>query len=371
MQLALDKLPSHGDTPSLWQPTRNTSALDIEDMEETPYNNHPESPPSRFSLNLNGYHPETPDTQPTPALNIAKGSRPRLPPVLTKPDESDDHNIEVKRSPNLPSLRLPDSNLKNSYYHESDIFEDINIELVLPNGNSKTLNVKIGETVQQIKRQLDDNFGIPFSDTDLFLEGKRIQIKEKASQNNCVRIGEHVIVLEQFCENLQYDQLPLNIQYDLLQNTIIMNLLAYRIDMLDPLSLNDFPSIVDRKFASISVKVKNNSISSGLEYKSESFPHSNIMSSPETPQPIPITHTSPNIPGSVHRKFSTCAEGNYCMITVVTIPLELSLDVALSRSSSVSNGNHPKPNESDDALRISVPEMESGEPKRYKFCFIF
>jgi len=60
------------------------------------------------------------------------------------------------------------------------------------------INVKIGETVQEIKRRLMVEHGIPYSESKLFLDGKF---------------------------------------------------------MLDPLSLNDFPSIVEQNKATITVQV--------------------------------------------------------------------------------------------------------------------
>ena len=97
-------------------------------------------------------------------------------------------------------MQIPDREptLANSYHYESDIFEDIEILLKLPNGTEQKLNVKIGETVQQLKRYVDTDHSIPYEESVLFLNGKA---------------------------------------------------------MLDPLSLNDFPTIVKSKSATIDVKV--------------------------------------------------------------------------------------------------------------------
>ena len=95
-------------------------------------------------------------------------------------------------------LAIIDSSIRQSYHEESDIHNDIPVQLNFPNGTTKTINVKIGETVQEIKRRLMVEHGIPYSESKLFLDGKF---------------------------------------------------------MLDPLSLNDFPSIVEQNRANISIQV--------------------------------------------------------------------------------------------------------------------
>lgn len=85
-----------------------------------------------------------------------------------------------------------------SYYQESDIFHDITLRIVLPNGLLLQMLVKSGETVQEIKRKLHTVHGVPF----------------------------------EVCSLYHYDKL-----------------------MLDPLSLNDFPCLVSESSATISVKI--------------------------------------------------------------------------------------------------------------------
>jgi hypothetical protein len=101
----------------------------------------------------------------------------------------------------LFALTIPDrrEDLKDSYHCESDIFEDIDVQLLFPGGDQRVLRVKMGETVQGIKRQLETDFGIPFSNSSLYLEGKH---------------------------------------------------------MLDPLSLNDFPAIAQGKTTALEVRVR-------------------------------------------------------------------------------------------------------------------
>lgn len=105
------------------------------------------------------------------------------------------------RSSKLPTLTLPDrrEDLKDSYHCESDIFEDIDVQLTFPGGDLRILRVKMGETVQGIKRHIETNFGIPYTNSALYLDGKH---------------------------------------------------------MLDPLSLNDFPSIAQKQTTSLEVRVR-------------------------------------------------------------------------------------------------------------------
>jgi len=85
------------------------------------------------------------------------------------------------QQPKMPSTLPPisqhkflDENppLPASYYQESDIFEDIPITLILPDGITFKLIVKTGETVQEIKRKLDTLHGVPYSDATLYYNGK-------------------------------------------------------------------------------------------------------------------------------------------------------------------------------------------------------
>src|SRR5256885_7453465 len=96
------------------------------------------------------------------------------------------------------SLKRINTTAESSYHEESNIRHDIPLQLNLPNGTTKIISVKIGETVQEIKRRLMVEHGIPYSESKLFLDGKH---------------------------------------------------------MLDPLSLNDFPSIVETNKACITVEV--------------------------------------------------------------------------------------------------------------------
>lgn len=66
-----------------------------------------------------------------------------------------------------PALAVP-------YDQESDIFEDIPITLILPDGITFKLVVKTGETVQEIKRKLDTLHGIPYSDATLYYNGRHM-----------------------------------------------------------------------------------------------------------------------------------------------------------------------------------------------------
>ncbi|PRP75556.1 hypothetical protein PROFUN_09042 [Planoprotostelium fungivorum] len=101
--------------------------------------------------------------------------------------------------PASPSLDLSRNSSSSSFFEESDIFEEIPVTLELFDGRSLTKEVEIGETVLGLKRILYDLFHIPFDTITLYLDGKA---------------------------------------------------------MLDPLSLNDFPSIVEQNKAVIQVKVK-------------------------------------------------------------------------------------------------------------------
>lgn len=75
----------------------------------------------------------------------------------------------------LPSIShkfLDETPTPTSYYQESDIFEDIPITLILPDGITFKLIVKTGETVQEIKRKLDTLHGVPYSDATLYYNGE-------------------------------------------------------------------------------------------------------------------------------------------------------------------------------------------------------
>lgn len=83
------------------------------------------------------------------------------------------------QQPKLPSALPPihkfldeSATLSSSYYQESDIFEDIPITLILPDGITFKLIVKTGETVQEIKRKLDTLHGIPYADATLYYNGE-------------------------------------------------------------------------------------------------------------------------------------------------------------------------------------------------------
>lgn len=132
---------------------------------------------NRLSLNLT---PLSPIASP-PKLSTS------LPPIHSH------KTAEEKPPPQPPS----------SYYQESDIFEDIPITLVLPDGVTFKLIVKTGETVQEIKRKLATLHGIPYSDATLYYNGA--------------------------C-------------------------------MIDPLSLNDFPGLVCKAGVCLDVKVISHSV---------------------------------------------------------------------------------------------------------------
>jgi len=79
-------------------------------------------------------------------------------------------SIQSKLTPPLPPI--PAHNPPPTYHQESDIFQDIPITLILPDGVTFKLIVKTGETVQEIKRKLDTLHGIPYSDATLYYNGK-------------------------------------------------------------------------------------------------------------------------------------------------------------------------------------------------------
>jgi hypothetical protein len=84
-------------------------------------------------------------------------------------------SIQPKISSPLPPIsshKLVDEPTPTSYYQESDIFEDITITLIMPDGVTFKLIVKTGETVQEIKRKLDTLHGIPYADASLYYNGK-------------------------------------------------------------------------------------------------------------------------------------------------------------------------------------------------------
>jgi len=78
-------------------------------------------------------------------------------------------SIQSKLTPPLPPIP---HNPPPTYHQESDIFQDIPITLILPDGVTFKLIVKTGETVQEIKRKLDTLHGIPYSDATLYYNGK-------------------------------------------------------------------------------------------------------------------------------------------------------------------------------------------------------
>lgn len=93
------------------------------------------------------------------------------------------HNMN-RMSLTLPALTRPSPLpiiTKNSdtpptpptaYDKESDIHDHIVVHLVLPDGVIHKFSVTVGETVQMIKRRLEDVHGIPYSDVTLCFNGK-------------------------------------------------------------------------------------------------------------------------------------------------------------------------------------------------------
>eukprot|EP00727_Mastigamoeba_balamuthi_P001166 m51a1_g11046 putative telomerase reverse transcriptase (1147) ;mRNA; f:456552-494419 len=112
-----------------------------------------------------------------------------------------------RESPRVSKLRVGPvcEYVSQSYYEESDIFEDVPVEIRWTGRGSAargrrplSLRFKIGETVQNIKMRLAAVFGAPYARTTLMLDGRA---------------------------------------------------------MMDPLSLNDFPLIVQRKRALIFARI--------------------------------------------------------------------------------------------------------------------
>eukprot|EP01097_Dermamoeba_algensis_P002927 TRINITY_DN2164_c0_g1_i1.p1 TRINITY_DN2164_c0_g1~~TRINITY_DN2164_c0_g1_i1.p1 ORF type:complete len:109 (-),score=23.79 TRINITY_DN2164_c0_g1_i1:100-426(-) len=61
---------------------------------------------------------------------------------------------------------------KKDYATESDIHKDLSITLNLPDGSTLPLTLKSGETVQNIKKLLNDKHSLPFGKLILTYEGK-------------------------------------------------------------------------------------------------------------------------------------------------------------------------------------------------------
>lgn len=127
--------------------------------------------------------------------------------------ESDSNAIHTSSSPFNMRIETPELKLEGSYHEEADIHETIPLILTLPNGEILTRTIKIGDTVQAIKRTLLVEHSLPYEKIELCIDGK---------------------------------------------------------PMMDPLSLNDFPLIVERKAANLVAQVgcqhffKNNSSKEAL-----------------------------------------------------------------------------------------------------------
>lgn len=188
-----------------------------------------------------------------------------------------------KLSSSLPPIHshkfLGEKPLSSSYYQESDIFEDIPITLVLPDGVTFKLIVKTGETVQEIKRKLDTLHGIPYSDATLFYNGK--------------------------C-------------------------------MIDPLSLNDFPGLICKSNNNVCLDVKLSSAWKPQQLpRAASSPHINSASliKSETPRKNDLRDSIGEPDGLVA---STSSVNSISFVDYVDVPLNTA---TTNHNSSGSNNN--------------------------------
>merc|ERR1711991_189359 len=61
-----------------------------------------------------------------------------------------------------------------SYDEESNIHNDIEVTLVFPNEKTHVLNLKVGDTVQNIKKTMNDTLNIPYAKSSLLCDGKKM-----------------------------------------------------------------------------------------------------------------------------------------------------------------------------------------------------
>lgn len=106
-------------------------------------------------------------------------------------------------SPNRPAFRLaidkddpkeahspPSTHLKpKAYFEESDIHEEIELTLALSDERTIKLKLKIGDTVQNIKKRLEDTHGIPFVRQLFLLDGQ--PMLDPLSLNDFPAIGKY------------------------------------------------------------------------------------------------------------------------------------------------------------------------------------
>jgi len=262
------------------------------------------------------------------------------------------------QQPKLPSTLPPISHkfldenptLTTSYYHESDIFEDIPITLLLPGGITFKLIVKTGETVQEIKRKLDTEHGVPYSDATLYYNGK--------------------------C-------------------------------MIDPLSLNDFPGLVRKTNVCLDVKISSawkpkenvhyTSSQSGTQMLSSTTNKSDFMDIRVEPEVPNTTSTSSlnnisfveyvdapisnnNNTNSLVSNFSSVHQPDFFSDLPTSPP---PLPNAFSDSPNAGKMNRRKPEnetkistttidirDDDDPQGKEIQKL-GGNTKRWKLCFLF
>ena len=91
------------------------------------------------------------------------GLRLELDRFTTNPAESN------AMDPTSPKILKP-----KDYFEESDIHQDIELHLIVPEPHSKVIKIKTktGDTIQNIKKVLEDNHDIPYGAQTLLLEGK-------------------------------------------------------------------------------------------------------------------------------------------------------------------------------------------------------
>ena len=101
--------------------------------------------------------------------------------------------------PTSPKILKP-----KDYFEESDIHQDIELNLHLsePAGKVIKIKTKTGDTIQNIKKVLEDNHDIPYGNQTLLLEGKPMldplslndfptiarMIKENPSTPHCIDV---------------------------------------------------------------------------------------------------------------------------------------------------------------------------------------
>ncbi len=75
------------------------------------------------------------------------------------------------RTPLIANIPLQSDDLSGTYYEESNIFEDVAVHFVMPDGTLKNCVFKSGETIKTLKKTISEEFGVPYSKISFVFDG--------------------------------------------------------------------------------------------------------------------------------------------------------------------------------------------------------